>query len=496
MSYSEDRSLLGMIQERPSEEIDINYSVEMSTGSPAQTYSNILHRSRASLLSSPYVDLVKIPRPNRAVLISLLPRYLQPGGLEHHGEPRATAYLDALRGFAAIAVVNHHFYWSNHILSLPFVNFVRQGRLMVDIFFVISGYVLTHRMIRLIRQQHYSDLLHCLASSTFRRYMRLFLSAGFGAFICMLMLYFNILGLHEAQRQPSFSAQMVDFIADMYHFTNPFANVTGYWYPGALNTRYHAFLWTIPVEFRGSMVVFLYCTATAEMTPIRRQTLCIIGIIASFMWAATYVSLFLFGALLAERSLAKTEAALVLPTTNTSSASSRLSGVMATHMLSGLCLLIGLFLCSQPGGRGASRSWPWSTLSKVVPSFWPRREAKEHFYLSISAALILYGLDSCKTWQRPFMFPFSQYIGALSFGIYIMQLPMKKLYVRVALERAVKGWLGDTTFTAFVNWVLFMFLLLWAADWFIRVDIKIIGLGKWAEKKMFIKEETKGEQTG
>jgi peptidoglycan/LPS O-acetylase OafA/YrhL len=49
--------------------------------------------------------------------------------------------LESLRGIAALIVVFHHIGWSN---PLTHCNFVRNGYLMVDLFFVLSGFVICH----------------------------------------------------------------------------------------------------------------------------------------------------------------------------------------------------------------------------------------------------------------------------------------------------------------------------------------------------------------
>lgn len=49
--------------------------------------------------------------------------------------------LDSLRGIAAIMVVILHSYWSH---DLYFYNFFRNGYLFVDLFFILSGFVIIY----------------------------------------------------------------------------------------------------------------------------------------------------------------------------------------------------------------------------------------------------------------------------------------------------------------------------------------------------------------
>jgi peptidoglycan/LPS O-acetylase OafA/YrhL len=54
--------------------------------------------------------------------------------------PRRYQALDGLRGIAAIAVVLFHVNWSNHVTE---THLIRQAYLFVDLFFILSGFVLS-----------------------------------------------------------------------------------------------------------------------------------------------------------------------------------------------------------------------------------------------------------------------------------------------------------------------------------------------------------------
>lgn len=56
------------------------------------------------------VDLSRLPEESRPrwYMITILPRYMQPGGLKVKKELHPTAYLDAVRGWAALAVFRYH----------------------------------------------------------------------------------------------------------------------------------------------------------------------------------------------------------------------------------------------------------------------------------------------------------------------------------------------------------------------------------------------------
>jgi len=98
-----------------------------------------------------------------------------------------TAWLDALHGIAVLFVFFDHLInlWHKshtvpygfsdknlYSMQLPIINLVYSGHTMVCIFFVISGYVLSSKPLRQIRQRHSDSqlvLVQTVSSSIFRR---------------------------------------------------------------------------------------------------------------------------------------------------------------------------------------------------------------------------------------------------------------------------------------------------------------------------------------
>lgn len=137
----------------------------------------------------------------RSFLIFLIPSFVY---LWRNDRPRKlhpTAYLDGLRGVAALFVVFHHYacqfvpallegwgtehdnYW---LLQFPIIRVTHNGTLMVEIFFVLSGFVLSVRGLKLARQGRQVEFVKSLSSSAFRRWMRLVLPV-IGAMIVSLV---------------------------------------------------------------------------------------------------------------------------------------------------------------------------------------------------------------------------------------------------------------------------------------------------------------------
>lgn len=183
-------------------------------------------------------------------LLALLPSFL----LYRQTTPRKlhpTSYLDGLRGFAALFVVFHHIkltfpgrfkaldlgYHSTpqdpslsaHFIQLPILRVLYNGQGMVAIFFVVSGYVLSYKPLKLIRKRDPATLLDSMASMIFRRHMRLYLPLIFTTFVPMVMGYLG------AYPDPNISipifekwtVQVLDWWTTFVWMANPFRPVLG-----------------------------------------------------------------------------------------------------------------------------------------------------------------------------------------------------------------------------------------------------------------------------
>jgi peptidoglycan/LPS O-acetylase OafA/YrhL len=121
-------------------------------------------------------------------------RFLVPSFLSKH-EPsimRRTDFLDGMRGFACVVVFVSHCvpsffpygkvgFWSingtrndNYITQLPIIRLTYAGTSMVLIFFVLSGFSITLKPLKLARQGASDLLYNNLVSATFRRAGRLY----------------------------------------------------------------------------------------------------------------------------------------------------------------------------------------------------------------------------------------------------------------------------------------------------------------------------------
>ncbi|EXJ71597.1 uncharacterized protein A1O5_05405 [Cladophialophora psammophila CBS 110553] len=425
-----------------------------------------------------------------AGVVVALPRFLRPGGLKRKKKLHPTAYLDALRGWAALLVLRFHMFWNRTwLLEQPVIRGFLNGRAMVEVFFVISGYVLSYRLLKMMRNQQH-DLLRALASSTFRRWFRLFIPTGFGSLIVATASY---LGWCRGDlHQDSFPAQMWDWFWDFACTTNPFADIKGWWYPSVFRTKYLDPMWTIPVEFRGSIVLFSFCAVAAFLSTRGRRICCSILILLCYFWWTIYAALFLIGLMIADLSFDRHPERLrpmPLPQQqdNEASSSRRASQQILNKVGCSLLVVVALFCFGIPqDGWSYQGPFPWDYLSKVIPWWYPI-ETTEYFWLSIGAAILVFALDNCRMLQIPFELGFSQYLGDLSFGIYVMHDIVNWCFYEPIVEPWRAAHLGDGYWSGLPGILITTTVVLWTADYFSRIDIWVVRFGRWLESKAFVK---------
>lgn len=215
------------------------------------------------------------------LLFFLLPTFVQSrlsprSKAKPKGRTHPTAWLDGMRGLAAFFVFLDHLSYSNHdvytawgtgegnreFLRLPLIRFFYTGAAMVAIFFVVSGYALSCKPIKLMRDGDWGSLLHTLFSSVFRRAIRLFLpcvaSTLLIVFLVRIGVYewtreiandpkrFPIRREHHPWRYDTTSEQLAVWAMKMWSFVNPYTFDIR---EGDSAIDLDGHLWTIPVEF-------------------------------------------------------------------------------------------------------------------------------------------------------------------------------------------------------------------------------------------------------
>ncbi|KAB5577614.1 acyltransferase [Coniochaeta sp. 2T2.1] len=453
--------------------------------------------------------------------IFFLPSFLQPRLVStttrtshHHHRLSPTAYLDGLRGVAALFVVLCHYSYTSfviaegwgykgrnyNILRLPIIRLFYQGPAMVAIFFVVSGYALSLKPLKLIRaRQGDGNFARTLSSSVFRRGLRLFVPTAASTLLVVILIRLGLYDWtrgfagdrryirypHELHyhRMETAGEQLRDWMWHMFYFVHIWG-----WekYGGSTGLDQH--LWTIPVEYRASMFLFLTMVGTAGLkTGVRSAT--VVGLMA-FTYRSDRWEMLLFfaGMLLAEWDLIRgaheqTTTSALLPNDNPlPNRSLRKRKVVAWGWT--LVGVLALYLLSFPD-EGYEDTLGFVVLSSLIPGFW---SDKYRYWQSVGAVLlVLCVAHSPSTWQRVFNSRPVQYLGKTSYAIYLMHGPVLHT-AGFAIERwawGITGVEGVRYNLGFVLATVFVLpLVVWAADVFWRmVDAPIVRFARWFEGK-------------
>jgi peptidoglycan/LPS O-acetylase OafA/YrhL len=168
--------------------------------------------------------------------------------------------------------------------------FFTGGHFAVSVFFVISGYVLSAKPLSLIYSNDHAKLGDNLSSALFRRWLRLYIPV----FVTTVAYFtsWHLFGIwtvspnHEA----NFRDELWKFYVEFKNYS--FAFRTG----GEDWLSYNFPTWSIPVEFRGSLIIYTSILGLSRCTKNMRL-LGMVGLIFYFMYIVDgwFGSLFMAG---------------------------------------------------------------------------------------------------------------------------------------------------------------------------------------------------------
>lgn len=425
---------------------------------------------------------------------------------------RKTAYLDGIRGFAALLVYwQHHELWAHsgpqmaliensfgfngqYVFSaLPGVRLLfNGGHFAVATFFVISGYVLSTKPLSLIHAGDQAKLADNLSSQLFRRWLRLYIPVIATTFLYMVSWHaFGGFWISSIVKQGSLRDEMWAWYCEVKNFTFIFNSGGEPW----LSYNFH--LWSIPVEMKGSIVIYTALLAFSRATT-KARLWCTMGLMFYFMYIADgwYCALFTAGMFLADLDLLAARNALP-----------RLLARLAPykeaiyyHLLA-IALYLGGIPTPSTDVADLQRSRGWYYLSLLKP-----QAAYDYkwFYLFFAATFLVAAVPRLGWARRFFEARFCQYLGRVSYALYLVHGPVlwtlgDRLYAAVGWaggyapeQRAGLAWWVDGfplpmagPFGLEVAFLLPHLVLLpvtfWAAEMVVRwVDEPAVRFAQWA----------------
>ncbi|KIW16574.1 hypothetical protein PV08_03762 [Exophiala spinifera] len=344
---------------------------------------------------------------------------------------RRTAYLDGLRGFAALLVYwGHHELWAHDSLSadkilenaygyentryvacLPIIRlFFSGGHFAVTIFFVMSGYVLAAKPLSMIQSGEYMRLGDNLASALFRRWLRLFIPIACTTFLYLTSWHvFN----YRAEPEPksTYREELWNWYCEFKNFSFVFNTGGNPWFSYSFPT------WSIPVEFKGSIVIYTTLQALSRCTRNARLW-CEIGLIFYFMYIADgmFFALFMAGMLLCDLDLLEQAHNLPRPLSKLGTYKTAIS-----YILFAFSLYLGGCPSHSADIHVLRDSPGWNYLSRLKPQ---AVFDYKWFYLFWASVFLVSSIQRI-SWLRGFFETrFSQYLGRISFAFYLVHGPI------------------------------------------------------------------------
>ncbi|EED16430.1 acyltransferase, putative [Talaromyces stipitatus ATCC 10500] len=448
-----------------------------------------------------------------------------PSYLQHHvtgGEPNKPkklhdiAALDGLRGWACLLVFNFHFFftytWHTHIgwgfnkqyfglHQLPFIHMIFSGHIMVAIFFVISGYVLSYRPLKTIRSGSFEQTFAVLSSATFRRGLRLYIPSIVGLYNYSRWVVDNsrtITGTNE--QHPIILRSTYIQLWDWY---NTICRLMNFWDWGLYYNNYNPHLWTIPVEFRSSIVLFVTILAVSRFRTKVRLILEILTLWFCIRWGRWDVVLFLSGLLLAEIDLENgiwnTDTTTISKPESAPATVPDLEKLADTTSIQNFLrrrqkaiwigvFILGLYIGSSPNIGGLyTPGYVW--LARITPKTYPE---PHRFPQTLGAVMIVASINNSKTIQKIFINPLSQYLGQISYAFYIVHGPILHGLGYTLMHNIWQITGRETTFQflfgAAIGWSICLPIALWLADIFWRaVDVPSVRFARQLESELLAK---------
>ncbi|PMD42204.1 hypothetical protein L207DRAFT_527140 [Hyaloscypha variabilis F] len=385
---------------------------------------------------------------------------IRPSFLSRRGRQRKelmrTSWLDGLRGFAAFLVYwHHHTLWAHdasttifesgfgfsgkhYFASFYFIrHFFTGGHFAVAIFFVISGYVLSVKPLALIHAGEWTKLNDNLASAVFRRWPRLYLPI-IGTTFVFLTLH-HALGFYTpaVKWESNYRDGLWMWYAELKNFTYVFNSGGEPWF------TYNPHLWTIPHELKGSVIVYTTLLAFSRCSKHARLWLQA-GLVFYFIYIVDGwpCALFTCGMLLSELDLLAEKKELP-----------RLFYRLEPYkdLIFYNLLFIGLYLGGVPSNsnnlKDLQASPGWYALSFLAPQAVFNYKA---FYLFWAATFVVPSIPRIHWLKSFFETPFCQYLGRISFALYLVHGPI--LWVIGDRLYVAAGWVREVHVTELPGW--------------------------------------------
>lgn len=467
-----------------------------------------------------------------------------------------TSYLNGLRGITSVKVFTFHYTfvfsdfgfqpWGTddrhrYLLELPIIRYFYSG-FTAHVFFGIAGYLTSLRLFQLLDrhdQASQAKVLNNVSGALFRRAFRLYLPTFLVTLITAHYIHF---GFYESNRpllldhgklfpgewnEPkpemfeSYYKQMSYWAREMFDLGNIFTH-------GSVYPYHDQHLWSILAEMKGSLFLYVILIATAQCQKyVRLAAMCIMTYMF-FLWNHWEIWVYTLGAVVAQVDLLLTERQQEKTVTLTPerfppspprspapedekpedswsrySRFTRFTSYLPSlprHRNAYLRIfgfLVAFYFLSYPIDGARDYAPGYMTLNKVIPEWMDR---KDKFYPNIGTGILLLLLARSdpvtSTWRRILNSDLAQYLGKISFALYLVHGPILHAFGYLIPHRIwwALGTEGiDTSHLTWIvavliGWSISLTVSLWVADvWSREVESRCVKVVKKLEDLCFVK---------
>lgn len=378
-----------------------------------------------------------------------------------------TKWLDGLRGVAAFIVAFDHLFmsdvwhpfisfWSDppeenrHLVQLPPIRILFSAHAMVTLFMVISGYAIS---VSLLKDQSSPQFIERVSSAVVRRGFRIYLPVLVTATLAQILYFFNLYswGFDEEflARLPKPWTNPWGHFVYLCGFMADSVNIIAFDYPGSLNSQ----LWTMPLEFRGSNVIYLLIVGLSAWK-VNSRLYVLPALAAFFLWAGNWdIFGFIWGLWLAQRAATWSRGTRRLGTDLEMDEIDDLFPPSppdlgfqtekttwyrrSIYLESGRWDIshLGAFVACVTGfhllclGHDGHLPPGYQFLTLLQPARWKNSWDIYHWcWKSVGAALLVYSISVSPLLQGPLNTRAVQYLGKISFALYLLHETIYQLF--------------------------------------------------------------------